>query len=210
MGTFLFLGFLLGLRHAADPDHLAAVGTIVARQQSLREAARVGILWGLGHTGTILLAGGMLLGSRAIVPRSLELALEFGVGAMLVVLGLGNLMRSSHTSSPFSPARALGVGVAHGLAGTGAVVLLVAALMPELHWGLLYLAAFGAGTIAGMLAMTGLLATPAVYAARRAPHLGPRVRLVAGAASVAVGVLLMHEVGVAQGLFGAVPAWTAR
>lgn len=82
------LGFVLGVRHAADPDHVIAVTTIVARNRSLRGAAMVGALWGVGHTITVLLAGGAIILFGWVIPPRLGLSMEFSVGAMLVVLGV--------------------------------------------------------------------------------------------------------------------------
>jgi len=87
----LALGFFLGMRHAADPDHVIAVTAIVTRHRSARGAAAVGVVWGLGHTLTILVVGaGIILFSWVIPPR-LGLSMEFAVGIMLILLGLANL-----------------------------------------------------------------------------------------------------------------------
>ena len=89
--SVLVLGFLLGMRHATDPDHVVAVTTIVAQQRSLARAARTGVLWGIGHTATILLVGGaiVLLKVRLSgIPARLGLSLELAVAVMLIVLGL--------------------------------------------------------------------------------------------------------------------------
>lgn len=89
--SIIFLGFFLGMRHATDADHVIAVATIVSRQRAIRSAALIGILWGLGHTLTIILAGGaMIIFSIVISPR-LGLSLELGVALMLIILGFLNL-----------------------------------------------------------------------------------------------------------------------
>jgi high-affinity nickel-transport protein len=87
----ILLGFFLGMRHATDPDHVIAVTTIVARRRGGGGAARIGALWGIGHTLTIMVVGaGIILLGWVITPR-LGMSLELAVGAMLVVLGLMNL-----------------------------------------------------------------------------------------------------------------------
>ncbi len=89
--TVIGVGFLLGMRHATDPDHVIAVTTIVSRQQSIRRAGLIGILWGVGHTLTILFVGaGIILFNLAIPPR-VGLTMEFAVGFMLIFLGVLNL-----------------------------------------------------------------------------------------------------------------------
>ncbi len=94
MGTTLSLlavGFFLGMRHATDADHVIAVSTIVSRQRSMRGAAVIGALWGLGHTLTVMLVGGAIILLTVTIPPRTGLAMEFAVGVMLVVLGFLNL-----------------------------------------------------------------------------------------------------------------------
>lgn len=85
------VGFVLGMRHATDPDHVIAVSTIVSRQRSIRSAALVGALWGVGHTLTILAVGACIILFNVIIPPRLGLAMELAVGIMLVLLGVLNL-----------------------------------------------------------------------------------------------------------------------
>ena len=89
--SLLFLGFWLGMRHATDADHVIAIATIVARQRRLRGAALIGAAWGVGHTLTIMAVGGLIILLGVTIPPRLGLAMEFGVGIMLVVLGLLSL-----------------------------------------------------------------------------------------------------------------------
>lgn len=91
LASVVALGFLLGMRHATDADHVAAVATIVSRERSLKVAAWVGALWGLGHTLTLVLVGvPIVVFNWAVAPR-LGLAMEFAVGLMLILLGFRNL-----------------------------------------------------------------------------------------------------------------------
>ena len=89
--TIIAIGFLLGMRHATDPDHVIAVSTIVTREHSVRRSALTGIAWGIGHTLTILAVGGAIILFRITLPPRLGLAMELAVGVMLIVLGLKNL-----------------------------------------------------------------------------------------------------------------------
>ena len=94
MGSLLaitLLGFILGMRHATDPDHVIAVTTIVSRQRSVGSAALIGAFWGLGHTLTILVVGTAIILFNVIIPPRLGLAMELAVGIMLVLLGILNL-----------------------------------------------------------------------------------------------------------------------
>jgi hypothetical protein len=101
----LAFGFVLGMRHATDPDHVIAVSTIVSRERSIWKAALIGILWGVGHTLTILLVGaGIIVFGLAIPPR-VGLTMEFSVGLMLILLGVLNLTGGmAWISEKFSPA----------------------------------------------------------------------------------------------------------
>jgi high-affinity nickel-transport protein len=89
----IVLGLLLGMRHATDPDHVVAVATIVSRQRTTRGAALIGSLWGLGHTVTITLVGGIIVLFDVVIPPRLGLTMEFGVALMLIVLGIVNVAR---------------------------------------------------------------------------------------------------------------------
>ena len=89
--SIIALGFFLGMRHATDPDHVVAVTTIVSRQRSIRHAAIIGALWGLGHTLTILLVGSAIILFGLVIPPRVGLTMEFSVGLMLLLLGILNL-----------------------------------------------------------------------------------------------------------------------
>lgn len=89
--TVIGVGFLLGIRHATDPDHVIAVTTIVSRQRSIRNAGLIGILWGVGHTITILLVGAAIILFNLVIPPRVGLTMELAVGLMLILLGVLNL-----------------------------------------------------------------------------------------------------------------------
>lgn len=211
--SVLLLGFLLGMRHATDPDHVVAVTTIVSQQRSLARAARTGVLWGIGHTATILLAGGVIILLKvqiASIPPRLGLSLEFAVAVMLIVLGLVTLAGSERRVAD-STARPLTVGFIHGLAGSAAVVTLPSvALIPDPVWAVGYLAVFGLGTIAGMMLITASIAAPALFATRRFMGMNHKLRIASGVVSIAFGLFLAHHIGFVDGLFTAAPSWTPQ
>jgi high-affinity nickel permease len=89
--SIIVLGFFLGMRHATDPDHVIAVTTIVSRHRSVKHAAAIGALWGVGHTLTILLVGGGIILFGWVIPARLGLSMELSVGLMLILLGTLNL-----------------------------------------------------------------------------------------------------------------------
>jgi high-affinity nickel-transport protein len=89
--TVILLGLFLGMRHSTDPDHVVAVSTIVSRQGSIRSAATIGLLWGLGHTLTIFLVGSLIIVFGVVIPPRVGLSMEFCVALMLILLGMLNL-----------------------------------------------------------------------------------------------------------------------
>jgi high-affinity nickel-transport protein len=216
--TAVALGFALGLRHAADPDHVAAIAALVARhapggpaRRGARTAAWVGAAWGLGHSLVILAVGGAFVALHIAVVPGWALAAEAIVAAVLVALGASNLRAlrhgagHGHRHAPGARGctrvtlRSVGVGMAHGLAGSAAVALLALAAMPGTGAALAYLLVFGVGTIGGMVAMSLGLGLPAALASGR-PGLARWVLGGSGVVSIAVGVALLVEVGVAARL----------
>jgi ABC-type nickel/cobalt efflux system permease component RcnA len=98
------LGFLLGMRHATDPDHVIAVSTIVSRQRDIWRAGLIGVLWGVGHTITIFCVGAAIIFFHLVIPPRLGLTMELAVGLMLILLGVLNLtgitQRITHRHTP--------------------------------------------------------------------------------------------------------------
>ncbi len=227
--AILGLGFLLGMRHATDADHVVAVSTIVSRERTLRAAAPIGVLWGLGHTLTILLVGGAIIVFGVVIPPRLGLAMELSVALMLVLLGALSVRAvvrerargqtphahpHPHPRGALSPrARALRpmvVGIVHGLAGSAAVALLVLGAIRDAWWAVGYLLVFGTGTIAGMFLITTALALPIAATARRFERVHRVLGVATGLGSVAFGATLVYQIGFVQGLFSATPLWTPQ
>jgi high-affinity nickel-transport protein len=210
--TVAVLGFLLGVRHAVDPDHVVAMSTIATRVPSFRRAAGVGALWGIGHTLTILLVGGGIIVLKVAISPRVGLAMEFTVALMLILLGFQNVFsaRSADTRTP-STARPFVVGMVHGMAGSAAVVLLVLATVSDSRWALAYLVLFGLGTVLGMAIVTASIALPASLAITRVRNARRWLTLASGVVSVVLGVLLASGLTDGEGgLFSAQPSWTPR
>jgi len=94
LGPILFvtgLGLILGMRHSTDADHVVAISTIVSKQRSIRNAAVIGSVWGLGHTITIFIVGSLIILFGVEIPPRLGLSMEFSVAVMLILLGVLNL-----------------------------------------------------------------------------------------------------------------------
>ena len=252
--AILALGFVLGMRHATDPDHVIAVSTIVARHRSARGAALVGAAWGIGHSLTVFVVGGGIVLLGWVIPPRVGLSLEVSVGVMLVVLGVVNLLGAwkaaetraaphahahphgdyvhshPHGHAPehhphreddtpvsrldrrlgalaaYRLVRPLVIGMVHGLAGSAAVALLVVAAISEPRWSALYLVVFGAGTVAGMMLVTLLIALPLAWGG--GARLTRGLAFASGVASLGFGLWLAYRVGVVDGLFTGTPRWT--
>ena len=203
---------MIGFRHAFEPDHLAAVVTLATRQGSARDAARLGAAWGIGHTAAVAAVAGLLIVLGWQLPEQLRSAAELLVAALLVGLGGAVLLRHArrhlrrydqahrdaharglpHVHQPAlrDARRSLGFGLAHGVAGSGAVVVLLVATAGTRAAQLLYLAAFGAGTVAGMLLVSALVALAVHRAGHHAPRWPARLHLGAAAVSVIAGCIL--------------------
>jgi len=213
----LGLGLLLGLRHAADPDHVVAVTTIAARTRRVLPATLLGLAWGLGHTLTLLAVAGAIIAFNWVVPPRLGLAMEFAVALVLIGIGLLNLRHAPHPraeleQSPGRPpaGRAFLVGIVHGLAGSAAVALLVVATVrdPFLAGG--YLLLFSLGTLVGMALITTGFAVPVVTAAGRWGGAGRLIRTSTGTLSLVFGAWLVFQIGWVDGLFRAAVHWAPK
>ena len=199
-------GILLGMRHALEPDHLAAVSTLLTGERTSARAAWLGASWGVGHTLTLLLAGAGMILLRADMPSFASRTFELGVVLLLIAFGLRAIFSSArprtpaptHVHTPLADRaqgrfgwqlarRPLLVGAVHGLAGSGALTALVVALLPSMATRLAYLALFGAGSIVGMAVLSGLLGWPL---ARLWHHrwLGRSLSLLVGCVSTALGL----------------------
>jgi high-affinity nickel-transport protein len=202
----LAIGFLLGMRHATDGDHVVAVTTIASGEKSIARAMRIGAAWGLGHSATLFIVGGVIVLFGLTVPPRLGLAFEMLVAVMLIGLGAWTLSGRTlgHTHSFRRP---IAVGFVHGLAGSAFVALLVLAAIPGWISQLAYLALFGLGTVAGMALITAGIALPLSVAKGNVQR---GLRIAAGVASIAFGLILAHKVGVVDGLFAATPSWTPK
>jgi ABC-type nickel/cobalt efflux system permease component RcnA len=184
LAVALFVAFLLGLRHASDPDHLVAVTSLVAADDGdVRQAARIGAWWGVGHAATLLTIGLPLILLKSALPSWLENAAERAVGVVILLLALRVLwkwVRGDYRAGPHprsetvdgshrhlrrgqrahahdtvrTPGQALGIGMLHGLAGTGAVVLLLIAALPNPIEAALALAVFAPMSVVSMSACT--------------------------------------------------------
>jgi len=214
LAATLGLGFLLGLKHAAEADHLAAVSTMVSERRSLWQSALVGALWGLGHTSTLLVAGFCVLGLGLAIPQRIADVLELAVAVMIVILGMRLLHLHFHSHahggrphihlhfdneqhpgthhSGLLGWRPVVVGMVHGLAGSAALTLLVLSEVVRSSGtgaGFAYIVVFGIGSIGGMLLMSGLIGLPFSFGMRFFRRTVLPLRLTTALLSTAFGLL---------------------
>lgn len=182
----LAIAFVLGLRHASDPDHLVATTSLVAADGGdTRGALRLGAWWGIGHSGTLIAIGLPLIFFKEEVPAWLETSAEKLIGAVILLLAARVIYkwvrgdfragRHAHPEQAHShlrrgaggdhahvrvrsPQQAFAIGTLHGLAGTGAVVLLLIAALPNQLEAAAALAVFAPMSIASMALCTGAFA----------------------------------------------------
>ena len=221
----LMIGFALGLQHAVEADHLAAVSTIVSEKKSLASASLVGGLWGLGHTLSLFIVGAAVIFLKLQISETVEARLEAIVGVMLIVLGINALRKlfsaetihvhkhehgerehvhihthnegkaQSHHRFSF---RSILIGMIHGLAGSAALMLLIVPTIGSPWLALSYILVFGIGSIGGMMAMSFLIGLPMHFTLNRFSILSKGLRLVAGCFSLILGGIIVYEKFVAS------------
>jgi sulfite exporter TauE/SafE len=220
----LALGFLLGMKHAIEPDHIIAVSTIASRSKSLWRSGLTGIFWGIGHTVTLCVVGILLILVKIQISIEWSLSLEFLVGIMLVYLGLTSILPlvkkkihthehqhdeishthfhdvHEHTHSNTTLMKSAFIGMIHGLAGSGAMILLTMSTVSNIWQGMLYIVTFGFGTVAGMLFFTTLIGLPFVLTLRKAKLNSVLITSI-GLSSTLFGFYYMYDLGVNEGLF---------
>ena len=234
MDSILILGFFIGMQHALEADHIAAVASIATGERSIHRIVRHGASWGLGHTLTLLFFGGAVILFGTTIPDAFARTLEFAVGVMLILLGgwvLQRLVRDrihvhmhrhddgivhfhahshagdstghdagrhKHRHPSGLPIRSLLVGMTHGMAGSAALLLLTAASIGSAPLGILYIALFGVGSIAGMAALSMVIAVPLTYSARALTWAHRGLHAAIGLVTVGLGTGIVYRTAAAQ------------
>lgn len=221
--ALLGLSFLMGLKHAMDADHVVTISVVVAEKKTLRHSSLVGVSWALGHSVMIgiavLVVGLWKIGFADSFIRVVDMA----VAMIMIGLGV-KVFRQTYKQHQDSPSlheqepqgkprekdvaagasagqqriavyvKPFCIGLVHGLAGSAALQLLLAATLDGLEQMILYLVVFGAGTIGGMLICTLLLSMPMIFSLRwHAFH--HHIQQGIGVLSVVFGLVLLAEVG---------------
>lgn len=216
--SVLAYSLVFGLKHALEPDHLAAVSTIAVEHKSLAGSSLVGAVWGVGHTLSLLLAGLVVILLGFDLREEYLTPVEVVVALMLIGLGAralwgiwrerktkveavdGEFIRQVHAEHDHSHRiwrriglRPLVIGMIHGLAGSAALLLLLIPVIPSTTLKIVYILVFGVGSIAGMVLMSCMVGLPTHLMASRFLKLNLAVRALAGVFSLAFGLWLLRE-----------------
>ncbi len=215
MLSILGLGFVLGIKHAIEPDHVIAVSTIASQSKKLSRSSLAGVFWGIGHTATLFIIGIMLILMKGKIQEKWAMTLEFSVGVMLVYLGTTSILSfknahvhkhehngevHKHQHKDIDYIKPLIVGLVHGLAGSAAMVLLTMSTVKSVWEGAAYILVFGVGTIIGMLFFTTIIGVPFVLSAKKV-SINKTLTQITGVISTVFGIYYMYNLGVTEGLF---------
>jgi len=218
--TFLF-GLFLGFKHSLEADHLTAVLTLSTQHKNSFRAALIGTFWGVGHTTTLFIVGLAVLLLKINIPTRVQLLLELVVGVMLVSLGIraffkreiihehlhqhdGHEHTHMHTDHSHRHRQSFFVGAVHGLAGSGALMVLVLSTFHTVIEGIVYILLFGLGSIFGMTVMSFLIGLPFTYAKSklaRFNNLEHTLQRTAGVLSIIIGLGIVYEISIINHLF---------
>jgi hypothetical protein len=228
--SMLAFGFVLGLKHAVEADHIAAVSTIASEHASVVRSTFVGAFWGIGHTISLLFAGAAIVFLHIEITSRMGRVLEFGVGIMLITVGanaLRKIVKGGHlhmhvhqhggrlhahphvhesrqhdnTSDHHGfklHRRPLIVGMIHGLAGSGALMLLVLATIRQPLLALGYVLVFGLGSTGGMMLMSALVGLPAILTAQRFVRANLMLRAAAAGFSIVLGSVIAYDLDISR------------
>ncbi|MCM3444156.1 sulfite exporter TauE/SafE family protein (plasmid) [Metabacillus halosaccharovorans] len=225
--SILSLGFVLGIKHAIEPDHVIAVSTIASRSKKLWHSSLSGVFWGIGHTATLVIFGIIVILIKGEIPDIWAMSLEFLVGIMLVYLGVTSIFSfknahihkhehngevhkhihkytgehlNKHQRTKIVYIKSLIIGFVHGLAGSAAMILLTMSTVKSVWEGTIYILIFGVGTIIGMLFFTTILGIPFVLSAKKI-NINKSLIQITGGISTAFGIYYVYNLGITEGLF---------
>ena len=231
----LTLGLVIGLKHAFEPDHIAAVSTQISIQknnsQSLKQrimegafkSSLIGAIWGAGHTTTLVLIGLLVYVLSINIPEVFFSGSEFLVGIMLIFLAFTTLSNKKlfkikhmhphthessivHTHSHEHNGihkhthKSYLIGCIHGLAGSGALVVVTAAALNSIQEVLSFILIFGFGSVIGMVLVSSLIGIPFALS-KKISSLSQTLRFVTAAVSLLIGCTIIYEVAFVEKLF---------
>lgn len=193
----VFLTIYAGLEHAFEADHLLAVNTLVSHRENLKQSLKDGIFWGIGHTTTIFFVGILMIGFKLNIGENVFKNFEAGVGIMLIFLGIYRMSKlyfpKQHNHTHNTSRAAFGVGLIHGLAGSGALVVLVISQMKTPFEGLMYILIFGLGSIFGMFLAAYLFSIPYTKSLLKSKKLQASLVIISSLLCIIYGGKVVYE-----------------
>ncbi|ABX13049.1 high frequency lysogenization protein HflD [Nitrosopumilus maritimus] len=228
------LGLVVGIQHAFEPDHVAAVSTQISKskylqksvgaslKESLTKSSILGALWGAGHTTTLVLIGFLVYVLAITIQDQIFFGFEFAVGLMLVFLGITTIVNKkiqlkhkhphqhkdgtihldehNHNDSDHRHAhKSYLIGLIHGLAGSGSLVVLTATTLENIELVLSFIMIFGIGSMIGMTLVGGLMGIPLVFTSKIG-MIQKTFRYVSGIFSLIIGFNIIFQIGILENL----------
>ncbi len=228
------LGLAVGLEHAFEADHVAAVSTQISKskfskksatkmlKESMTKSSILGVIWGAGHTTTLVFMGLLVYTLAITIQDQIFSGFEFGVGLMLVFLGITAILNRKikfkhkhphnhddgtihfdehdHKDSVHKHGhKSYVIGLIHGLAGSGSIVVLTAATLDNVGLVLEFIMIFGIGSMIGMAIVGSLIGIPIAFGSKMM-SLQKLFRYVAGAFSLLIGVNIIYQIGIMNNL----------
>lgn len=229
------MGLAVGIQHAFEPDHVVAVSTQIQKSQidqrhskqlrdSLTKSSILGIIWGAGHTTTLVLMGFIVYLLAITIDNQIFSGFELLVGIMLMFLGFTTILNkkisfkhkhphkhkdgtihfdehehadSEHTHNHKSYV----IGLIHGLAGSGSIVVLTASTLEHVEIVLIFITIFGIGSMIGMTLISGILGLPFILS-NKIPNFQKIIRYCTGTFSLILGVNILFEIGILENFSG--------
>lgn len=225
--SLLGFGFLLGIRHAFEADHIAAVSAIISKYNSIKKSTLIGAFWGFGHSISLLVVGLVILLLKISIPQKIALSFEFIVGIMLFILGINTILTIKknrvhlhrhnhdgiehihfhshkltklHYHKHLSLHKSLFIGIIHGLAGSAALTLLVLTTIKSFWVGLIYILIFGIGSITGMMLISSIISLPFTLMPSKFEKIQKIMRISIGLTSTIIGFIIIYNIGFVEDL----------
>lgn len=219
--SLLAFGFLMGLKHAFEADHVAAVSTVASNHKSIKKSSLLGMFWGFGHATSLIAVGLFVLLLKIKIPDRIALAFEFAVGAMLVLLGINilatmnknkvhfhkhrhgkkehihfhsHMLDRNHNHWHLHAKQSILIGSIHGLAGSAALILLVLSTINSIFIGLFYIALFSIGSVIGMALVSSLISLPQALIPNTFNQFQRWIRVSSSFFSISIGLFIMKNI----------------
>ena len=210
MSALLLLALLIGIRHAFEPDHLAAVLAVSAQSNSITATARQGAIWGIGHTITLFMFSMLLLGMQIEINESIFLSFELLVGLVLILMGINvinntqilfskksnnySAISNKYSRGTILSLKALGIGLLHGAAGSGVIIAIVSTTIDSIYLKFAYIALFSIGLILCMALLSMVVSMPAQ---RRINLVSKKqFKIIIGGTAIIIGLYMLYTSGI--------------